>query len=202
MNIGYLIKGEALERYGKYDPTDWSDWCGACPQSSLALFGMTDTDFRVLCFDINRWYNCRCPPNLGTSWDKRFFSIIRVTPQFPDTYRVNSASLVQFNSGQCGGGLIETDEYYSEPNEPSAASFQLELINRESSGVYVDVHEIMGNQENALYCLSSSDGGIAALCEPDEAYKKLEIAGLTTNKIQHGPNQLSLKDALLRSLVF
>ena len=60
---------------------------------------------------------------------------------------------VSFKSGQCGGGILETDELYSEPNEPSSVSFQVELIYRDLNAVYFDIHDIMGKQENALYCL-------------------------------------------------
>ena len=48
---------------------------------------------------------------------------------------------------------METDELYSEPNEPSSVSFQVELIYRDLNAVYYDIHDVMGKQENALYCL-------------------------------------------------
>ena len=175
---GILTKSFPIEQYGKYEPTDWSDWCGACPQASLAAFGVRDDKFRIICFDLNRYYNARCPGHLGTRWDRHFFTIVTVSPDHPFTYRIDPNSLglfqkrlvqkkpqdlseiiflksvkVSFKSGQCGGGILETDELYSEPNEPSSVSFQVELIYRDLNAVYFDIHEVMGKQENALYCL-------------------------------------------------
>lgn len=193
---GILTKSFPIEQYGKYEPTDWSDWCGACPQASLAAFGVRDDKFRIICFDLNRYYNARCPGHLGTRWDRHFFTIVTVSPDHPFTYRIDPNSLVSFKSGQCGGGILETDELYSEPNEPSSVSFQVELIYRDLNAVYFDVHDIMGKQENALYCLAQQDGGVGTLCDPDAAFKRLELSGLTQNKFKQKIDQISLKDAI------
>ena len=93
---GILTKSFPIEQYGKYEPTDWSDWCGACPQASLAAFGVRDDKFRIICFDLNRYYNARCPGHLGTRWDRHFFTIVTVSPDHPFTYRIDPNSLGWF----------------------------------------------------------------------------------------------------------
>ena len=93
---GILTKSFPIEQYGKYEPTDWSDWCGACPQASLAAFGVRDDKFRIICFDLNRYYNARCPGHLGTRWDRHFFTIVTVSPDHPFTYRIDPNSLGLF----------------------------------------------------------------------------------------------------------
>ena len=73
---------------------------------------------------------------------------------------------VSFKSGQCGGGILETDELYSEPSEPSSVSFQVELIYRD---LYKNEnHKIWSEFQNHFYLESEQKrfwihGGIVSI---------------------------------------
>ena len=104
---------------------------------------------------------------------------------------------VSFKSGQCGGGILETDELYSEPNEPSSVSFQVELIYRDLNAVYFDIHDIMGKQENALYCL----GSFLWMLEPGQWTWRRGRPRFSFVRMHHTHNDFSLEEHHLPTVI-
>ena len=91
-----LIDAFALEQYSGYEPADWSDWCGACPTISLGVFGVCDEKFRIIAFDLNRYFASRCPASLGKQWDKNYFTIGTVSDDIPTDFRHWSAKIASY----------------------------------------------------------------------------------------------------------
>lgn len=149
-------------------------------------------------FDLNQYYNSRCPISLGTHWDKNFMTVITAFDEAPRSLRISPQTLRLFNAGNCGGALLETDGYIINPVEPNSLTFTIDTIVAEINGIYVEKSDVLGLQENALAGLAEN-GGMVSLCHPDAVHKKLEFAGLTENRLKKSESEpgLSIKDAIL-----
>ena len=106
----------------------WDDWCGSSPASSRVFFAVKEDFFRILVFDLNQYYNSRCPASLGCSWDKHYMTIIKVAENSPAAMRVPKSSFRYFVPGNCGGPLLETDGVLLNPVEPSSLTFWLDIV--------------------------------------------------------------------------
>ena len=135
---------------------------------------------------------------LGTRWDKNFLTIVSLFESPPAAISISSSSLRFFKSGNCGGALLETDCYVLNPVAPSSLTFSLDVIVSEINGTFVEKHDVLGAQENALHVLSQ-DGGGEGLTYPTKVHKLLEFAGLTENRIKKAEHEttLSIKEAIL-----
>ena len=197
-----LIHAERVEQYSPYQPTDWSDWCGACPALSLGVFGVFDDKFRLVMFDLNRYFASRCPASLGKLWDRQYFSIGTIGDEAPIDFRIHSASVKHFKSGEAGGALLETDQASClEPVEPSSLTFELRCLTVDNDDLTLSVASILGAQESALAAIIGPDGGgLDTVIKPDLACKRLEMAGLTLNSLRDKKDKMNLPDVMAQSI--
>ena len=194
-----LIHAMPLEQYSPYQPTDWTDWCGACPALSLAVFGVVDEKFRLVMFDLNRYFASRCPGNLGKQWDKNYFTIGTISDDVPIDFKIDSNSFKQFKSGDAGGALLETDKPYLEPVEPSSLTFELQCLNLDEEFTF-SVFTILGAQESALASIVGNDGGLDSMIAPDLPCKRLEMAGLTLNQLKDKKERQNLPSVMSQTI--
>ena len=76
-------------------------------------------------------------------------------------------------------------------SEPSSITFTVNSIIPEINGTYIESNEVLGLQENAL-CSLIDQGGVTSLCNPGLVHKRLELAGLTKNRMKKTDSEATM----------
>lgn len=170
----------AVESFHEQPSDDWEDAdIYATPNESYAFFGLQEEKFRLYMFELNGYYNARCPASLGakTKWDRRYFSILNISAEKPDHIRIQSKFLKHFECSDRGGPLMMTECHVEDPTEPESITFTLDAV----IDSFYEENIVHSRQNTALRMFNKIESMESST---EKVHKELEFARLTMNQIK------------------